>query len=572
MKQIYFFKNDSHYLLFCLFIGLFSPVPGFAGTESPRSMYLNAVVAPVVEDQSFSIVEGSASGTNVGTISATAEGGITDYSILSATFYKDSNPPRGDSFQDPEYNAMSVFSLNAETGLLSVDNPKYLLSGLGPIVLEVEITDASGEKASSSITINITEMEVTITETLALDWETVANHPQGHSEATGGVINEKLFVFGGFTSKFAPKASVFTLDANANSWSRLADMPPMASNSGGGGATHMGWTDDGTDIYIAAGYAADASGNAQQFGARRVYKYIVAEDRYEELPSLPIDRSAGALEFIADKLYYVAGTNRARTEDQGDLLVLDLNDLSSGWSYLSAMPNPRNHIGSAVFNGQLYVFGGQKEHDEELVPQDDVHRYDPETNTWTQLSDMPQPLNHIHASVFVYGDYIYSIGGQIVHNATPYASVYAYHPETNTWKQFTDLPARRFSIVGGGIDGKLYASGGNNSRTTYLAALPESILGLENVQNGRKNGPESIKIYPNPAKNSLFISRKDRDLELSAIAIYDMNGKKLEDFAIERNRAEYNYQLPISQFSAGFYMLKLTTTSGAIITKRLLIQ
>lgn len=108
------------------------------------------------------------------------------------------------------------------------------------------------------------------------------------------------------------------------------------------------------------------------------------------------------------------------------------------------------------------------------MPQDDVHRYDPATDTWTQMADMPQPLNHIHASVFVYGDYIYSIGGQIVHNATPYASVYAYNPATNTWSQFTDLPAKRFSVVAGGIDGKLYASGGNNSRTTYMANLPDA--------------------------------------------------------------------------------------------------
>lgn len=573
MKQSYFLKNQQLYIIIVLFIAFLSPFIG--NSNSVKMDGKPFLVAPVIENQSFSIVEGSTKETTVGTVIASAEENSIKYTITTAEFMGTSNSPAGDSDQDPEYDAAAVFSLNPETGVLTVNNPKYLLAVLGPIVLEVEVTDTTGEKASATITINVTDIEVVISENIGLNWIIGTKHPQGHSEATGGALNGKLYVFGGFTANFAPKASVFALDVSANSWLRLKDTPPMANNSGSGGATHMGWTDDGTDIYIAAGYAADVSGNAQQFGSRRVYKYTVAVDRYDELPSLPIDRSAGALEFLDNKLYYIAGTNRARNEDQGDLLVLDLNDLSAGWDYLSPMPNPRNHIGSAVFDGQIYVFGGQKEHDEELVPQDDVHRYDPGTNTWKQLSDMPQPFNHIHASVFVYGDYIYSIGGQIAHNATPYASVYAYNPATNNWSRFTDLPAKRFSVVGGGIDGKLYASGGNNSRTTYLTTLPEAFLSTETVGNISKNGLNTIKIYPNPAQNSVFVSYIDSETEIIELAdfiIYDLNGRMLQKFSAESIKNGREYQIPISQFSAGLYMLQIKSADGNTVNKRLLIQ
>ena len=560
-------------MIITLFVAFFSPFPVISNTVETGGK--SVLINPAIQDQYFTVVEGSTKETIVGTVSATSEIKITNYIIVAAEFLGTSNSPAGDSEQDPEYNAAAVFLLNSETGVLTVNNPKYLLAVLGPIALKVEVTDSLGEKASATITINVSDIKVTISEKIDLDWTTVANHPQGHGEATGGVVDNKLFVFGGFTSNFASKASVFALDANLNSWSRLDDMPPMADNSGAGGATHMGWTDDGTDIYIAAGYAADVSGNAQQFGSRRVYKYTVTENSYDELPSLPIDRSAGALEYLDNKLYYVAGTNRARNQDQSDLLMLDLDNLGAGWSYLSQMPNPRNHIGSAVFDGKLFVFGGQKEHDEELVPQDDVHRYDPQTDTWTQLADMPQPFNHIHASVFVYGDYIYSIGGQIVHNATPYASVYAYNPTANTWNQFTDLPAKRFSIVGGGIDGKLFASGGNNSRTTYVATLPEAFLNVENVQNSNKNGSNAIKIYPNPTKNSVFISIMDPTAAIKEIIdfrIYDLNGRMLQKFSAENINNGRDYQIPVSQFSAGLYMLQVRSANGKTVNKRLLIQ
>lgn len=80
--------------------------------------------------------------------------------------------------------------------------------------------------------------------------------------------------------------------------------------------------------------------------------------------------------------------------------MLNLATNASSWTQLAMMPNPRNHLGSAVYNGKIYVFGGQKEHDGKLVPQDDVHMYDPATNTWTHVTDMPRAFNHIHGSVF----------------------------------------------------------------------------------------------------------------------------------------------------------------------------
>ena len=527
---------------------------------------------PIIEDQSFSIDEGSAAGSIVGQVKASDDGSIANYAITKAIFLKEQELPKSDSSEDPDYNAAKVFEINASTGEITVANNKYLLFVLGPIELEVQVTDDEGAKSSGKITVEIMDLEVTITDNYTLDWSEVKAHPRGNEEATGGIVNGKLYVFGGFQlPNYAPREDVDVYDPTSDSWEGLQDMPPMADDSGAGGATHMGWAEDGENIYIAAGYAADKSGNTQQFGARRVYRYNVAEDDYTELPKLPIDRSAGALEFLNDKLYYIAGTNRARNEDQGDVFVLDLNDLDAGWGKLSPMPNPRHHIGSAIYDGKIYIFGGQKEHDEKLKPQDDVHRYDPATDTWEQVTDMPKSFNHIHASVFTYGDMIYSIGGQIGHLKGAYADVYGYNPKTNTWVQFTDLPQKRFAIVCGAVDGRIYASGGNRSRATFTAMLPEEVLGLKE-NDKTDNALNGVKVYPNPAKDELFIHFVKVGENVENIQVIDLNGRVLFEKKPNLNTENSDLKIPTASFSSGIYLLKVQDFNGNAQTSRFVVE
>lgn len=530
------------------------------------------IADPVIEDQTLSLDEASPKGTSVGQVKATDDGSIATYEIISAEFLRVDNPPQSDSPEDPEYNAKSVFSLDSKTGQLKVNNNKYLLAVLGPIKLKVEVTDNDGAKASADITVNVKDLEVSIEKEYTLDWSEVAPHPRGNQEATGGFVNGKLYVFGGFKESFAPKDDVDVYDPITDKWSKLKEMPPMADDSGAGGATHMGWAQDGTNMYIAAGYAADKTGNRQQFGSRRVYRYNVAEDTYTELPEFPLDRAGGALKFLDNKLYYIGGSNRARTVDQGNVLMLDLDNLNAGWTKRSPLPNPRNHIGSAIYEGQIYIFGGQKSQDEKLVPQDDVHRYDPATDTWTHITDMPKPFNHIHTSVFTYGDLIYSVGGQIGHNKGAYANVYAYKPKTNEWFQFTDLPKKRYAIVSDAFDGRIYASGGNNSRTTFTAMIPEEILGIEEANNGSDLSSSEIKLYPNPSRDELFVQTEKAEITIKILEIVDLNGRIILKQNANLSTKGAAIKIVTSSLSAGMYLLKVHDVKGEVHTSRFMVE
>ncbi len=307
-----------------------------------------------------------------------------------------------------------------------------------------------------------------------ITWSTAASQKYPVSEGQGKVVNGKLYSFGGFDSQkstFTPTKRSYVYNPSNNTWAAIADLPFTPNGTTYGGVTHAGIATDGIDIYLASGYTSNTAGTGQIFGTRQVWKYNVVQNSYTKLPDLPITTASGQLEYLNGKLHYIGGTNAARTLDLGTHYALNLNNLIGGWATLAALPNPRHHAGSAVFGGKIYYIGGQHGHDDNLVTQKDVHAYDPATNTWTKMADMPVPAGangrgHISSGVTVMGNRILVLGGEIVHK-TSTNMVSAYTPETNSWQNLTPLPQNRFSGVAGSINGLIYYSGGSRTSTTF---------------------------------------------------------------------------------------------------------
>ena len=117
------------------------------------------------------------------------------------------------------------------------------------------------------------------------------------------------------------------------------------------------------------------------------------------------------------------------------------------------------------------VPGSSRRHDLQAITHNDVHVYDPATNSWSQKADMPVPAgangrSHISSAVVVYGDSILVLGGDL-HAKADTAMVSAYSPATNTWRALTSMPANRHSGVVGVMGGYLYYTGGNASAVTF---------------------------------------------------------------------------------------------------------
>ena len=179
-----------------------------------------------------------------------------------------------------------------------------------------------------------------------ISWGTATSQPYAVSEAQGKVVNEKLYSFGGFDSRkstFTPTKRAYVYDPETNTWSAIADLPHTPNGDDYGGVTHAGITTHGTDIYIAGGYTSNTAGTGQIFGTKQVWKYIISQNVYTQLPDLPINVAAGQLEYLDGKLHYIAGPNSARTLDLGNHYVLNMNNLSGCWAKLAPLTNSRQH-------------------------------------------------------------------------------------------------------------------------------------------------------------------------------------------------------------------------------------
>ncbi|MEJ7680667.1 MAG: kelch repeat-containing protein [Segetibacter sp.] len=316
---------------------------------------------------------------------------------------------------------------------------------------EQSLSDLNFKFCFIPLALIILHLQVSAQDFTTISWGTAASQRYTISEAQGRVVNGKLYSFGGFDSQkstFTPTKRAYVFDPLANTWSAIANLPYTPNGTNYGGVTHAGITTDGTNIYIAGGYTSNTSGTGQIFGTKQVWKYNISQKVYTKMPDLPISVAAGQLEYLNGKLHYIGGTNSSRTADLGNHYVLDLNNLAGGWATLAPLPNPRNHAGSAVYGGKIYFIGGQHGQDHNLVTQKDVHVYNPSTNTWTKVADLPVPSGangrgHISSGVTVMGDRILVLGGEIVHG-TSIKMVSAYSPATNSWVNLTSLPQRSF--------------------------------------------------------------------------------------------------------------------------------
>ena len=317
-----------------------------------------------------------------------------------------------------------------------------------------------------------------------ITWSSAPSQPYGNAEAQRAVVGGKLYSFGGFDATKAcctPTARAFAFDPAAGTWTPIRSMPAM-NGTGRGGVTHSGMTADASAIYFAGGYTSDASGTGQIFGTKEVWRYDVAADTYSRLPDLPVERSAGQLEYLGGKLHFFGGTNLQRTADTPEHWALDLANTAAGWVARAPMPNARHHMGSAVLGGKIYAVGGQHGHDQALVTQSAVHVYDPVTNAWTARASLPRAIGHISGATFPMDGSIVVLGGETSHGSST-AEANAYDPATDTWTALTPMPAARHSGVAGTIGGAIYYSTGNGSALTWRGIPVTSTGGFSKLVN-----------------------------------------------------------------------------------------
>lgn len=139
--------------------------------------------------------------------------------------------------------------------------------------------------------------------------------------------------------------------------------------------------------------------------------------------------------------------------------------------------------------------------------------------------------------------------------------VFAYDSGTDDGTDYTSSNAVSnprvgvFKITGFPING--------NKMGTITFTYNGSTLSLSN------NNIETIKVYPNPAKERVTISNI-KNINLKSVQLYNVLGRLVKDISIETTIAELDINL--NNFSKGMYLLKLNTDNGKSKIHKLIVE
>jgi N-acetylneuraminic acid mutarotase len=233
-------------------------------------------------------------------------------------------------------------------------------------------------------------------------------------------------------------------------------------------------------IYLLGGIAnyGDNSFPRGAVGIADAYAYDAKTNTWSTLPNLPATRGGGAAVVLNNKLHFFNGAvydgaNGGFQEDMKTHWVLDLANKDAGWKTLASNSLGRNHVGGVVWGGKIYAIGGQFHEEEGCSNQKIAEVYNPQTNKWKRIANLPIGTGHISPSTLAHKHGIIVVGGVTDKNSGCKPPGYArnqllfYDPTTDKW---TDIYNKHTgaSMVSGIIDGNIYAQHGNSVKRIDL--------------------------------------------------------------------------------------------------------
>ncbi|UOQ64656.1 malectin domain-containing carbohydrate-binding protein [Hymenobacter volaticus] len=316
------------------------------------------------------------------------------------------------------------------------------------------------------------------TSSTGCQWVAAAPSALERKEGQSAVVNGQLYTFGGYYGNLQGTNLTQRYDVNTNQWTNLAPAPYPV--------THMGVAVVDEQVWLIGGFQGEVHPGPV---TAAVQVYDTRTNTWNFGPSLPAPRGSNAAALVGRKIHAFGGVLPDRHTDAGDHYVLDVDNLAAGWQSAAPLPNPRNHLAGASLGGKVYAIGGQYGHDQGRDINSLVHVYDPATNTWTRLPDLPGPRSHFEPGTFTLDGQILIVGGS--NNSTDYADILSYTPDTNSWRQYCSLPATLVAPFAQAIGNKLVVAQGARDnfavpeKTTQVSTItrtPSNVLRFSNPQ------------------------------------------------------------------------------------------
>ena len=390
-----------------------------------------------------------------------------------------------------------------------------------------------------------------------------------------------LVVACGAPENGAPSGYVVIREWDGTAWSPKGEILEGLS-IGDKFGTSVALSSDGNRVAVGATHADDGGGNSGQV---RVYDW---QDNQWVQTGLPIngvaisDVSGGAVSLSADGNRLAIGSHENDETDTaaGQVRVFEWSD-AEGWNQIGRALNgeaTRDESGSTVVlsaDGNRLAIGAPF-NDGNGIWSGHVRVYEWLTNDWIQLGndiDGEDELDRsgISLDMGLNGNRLVIGALNNGGNGSQAGHARVYEWMDNKWMQIgEDIDGDKAQdLMGWGAaiseDGQIVAVGApiNGSdfaeNAGYVRVLSLRDLVSTSIRSTREQ--EVLQVYPNPAKNVLYLDLDLPDVDVVTLEIQHTNGQQLFQKIVPKNQLA---ELDISDLPSGFFTI---TVKGSIFSQ-----
>lgn len=297
-------------------------------------------------------------------------------------------------------------------------------------------------------------------------WTKGAPFPEPSEELIGVAANGKLYVFGGLGPGWIPQGLVYEYDPSTDKWTKKQ---PMALPS-----HHVAIIELDDKFYAFGGFVPPQSGPPAWVPIDNAWEYDPATDRWRALAPMPSKRGSAVAAAVNGKIYVIGGAAVHPGSNEPALLpgrphrsvgtVEEYDPKTDSWSPRSSMPTARNHAAIGAANDKIYVIGGRLGSAFIFTASNTnvVEEYDPATDQWG-LVRARMPTERSGGTWAVHDGRIYVAGGehQDQYLLAAFRAVEAYDPSTNSWEALPNMPMPRHGLAGAVVGNRLHLVSGD---------------------------------------------------------------------------------------------------------------
>lgn len=217
-----------------------------------------------------------------------------------------------------------------------------------------------------------------------------------------------------------------------------------------------------------SGYGINSAQSACSIGefiyipGKYCLQYDPLTNTYSEKAKMPKTSEYGSACAIDGFIYVIGGQYEYTSSGYTKYEILNKNQrydpVTDTWTELSTMPTERSSLTSSVVDGKIYCIGGKNDSNSTIRANE---CYDPITNTWTTKKSFGA-YSVITKTSEVHGENIYVFGGS---TATALNTL-AYNTVTDSWTNKSSIDKYRNYLCSASANGKIYVIGGDFSDTT----------------------------------------------------------------------------------------------------------